>query len=522
MRLMCNAVRAAVAFAAAIASFSVVCAATCPFDTGGSDAINDGVVLTRYALGITGSPLIASTRYASLDPLQVKNNIECVGCALDVNGDGQIDAVDTTIIARHLMGFQGASLTAGLALGSAPSSSRPDTASVVSFLANGCATGTAVPAGTVNQTLRYSAANTLAATDDFNVLADGGILATDATVNAAFAANVPTTGVIPATGAGARMMWYPARAAFRAGYVNGAQWDDGNVGIASSATGHFTTASGFISTAMGSDTTASGSYSTAMGVGTTASALAATAMGSSTVAGALASTAMGIAAIIDTNATGSFLYGDGSATVHNSAPRQFLVLATGATAFYSGTNSGNSNQSTWPGVVLFGGSGSWATLSDRAAKDTFEDVDTRSVLDRVVALPMTTWHYHDQDKLIRHMGPVAQDFRLAFKLGEDDRHISGVDADGVALAAIQGLNTKLDDALKAKDTQIAALREEINAQRAALTELAELKAQFVAFRREQQSSASPEAALSRNDALPAARTTRAANVVSGSVALITK
>ena len=66
-------------------------ASTCPFDTGGSDAINDGVVLTRYALGITGAPLIASTRYASLNPLQVKANIECVGCALDINGDGIAD-----------------------------------------------------------------------------------------------------------------------------------------------------------------------------------------------------------------------------------------------------------------------------------------------------------------------------------------------------------------------------------------------------------------------------------------------
>jgi hypothetical protein len=66
-------------------------ASTCPFDTGGSDALNDGVVLTRYA---------------SLDPLQVKNNIECVGCALDMNGDGQIDTVDTTTIARYLLGLK--------------------------------------------------------------------------------------------------------------------------------------------------------------------------------------------------------------------------------------------------------------------------------------------------------------------------------------------------------------------------------------------------------------------------------
>ena len=37
------------------------------------------------------------------------------------------------------------------------------------------------------------------------------------------------------------------------------------------------------------------------------------------------------------------------------------------------------------------------------------------------------------------MGPTAQDFYAAFGLGEDERHISTVDADGVALAAIQGL-----------------------------------------------------------------------------------
>ena len=118
-------------------------ASTCPFDTGGSDALNDGVVLTRYALGITGAPLVASTRYASLDPLQVKANIECVGCALDINGDGMVDTVDTTIIARRLAGFTGASLTAGLALGSG---TRPDLAAVTSFLANGCAVGGAINA----------------------------------------------------------------------------------------------------------------------------------------------------------------------------------------------------------------------------------------------------------------------------------------------------------------------------------------------------------------------------------------
>ena len=126
-------------------SITSATAATCPFDTGASDALNDGVVLTRYALGITGSPMTASTRYASLDPLQVKNNIECVGCALDMNGDGQIDTVDTTIIARHLVGFTGGAVTNGLTLGAG---SRNTTAAVTSFLANGCAVGGAISAFT--------------------------------------------------------------------------------------------------------------------------------------------------------------------------------------------------------------------------------------------------------------------------------------------------------------------------------------------------------------------------------------
>jgi hypothetical protein len=40
---------------------------------------------------------------------------------------------------------------------------------------------------------------------------------------------------------------------------------------------------------------------------------------------------------------------------------------------------------------------------------------------------------------------MAQDFHAAFALnGEDDRSIATVDPDGVALAAIQGLNAKLE------------------------------------------------------------------------------
>src|SRR5688500_9536606 len=38
-------------------------------------------------------------------------------------------------------------------------------------------------------------------------------------------------GIIPATGRGERMMWYPYRAVFLAGGVFDTQWDDGNLGF---------------------------------------------------------------------------------------------------------------------------------------------------------------------------------------------------------------------------------------------------------------------------------------------------
>ena len=66
-------------------------------------------------------------------------------------------------------------------------------------------------------------------------------------------------------------------------------------------------------------------------------------------------------------------------------------------------------------------------------------MDGREVLRKIDAICVETWNYKTQGGSTRHMGPMAQDFYAAFGLGEDDKHISTVDADGVALAAIQAL-----------------------------------------------------------------------------------
>jgi len=98
--------------------------------------------------------------------------------------------------------------------------------------------------------------------------------------------------------------------------------------------------------------------------------------------------------------------------------------------------------------------------SDRNLKENFSGVRPRDVLDKVAGLTITRWNFKG-DAATPHLGPMAQDFHAAFALGTDDKHIATVDADGVALAAIQGLNQKVDDLrgeLKRRDAENAELK----------------------------------------------------------------
>ncbi len=160
--------------------------------------------------------------------------------------------------------------------------------------------------------------------------------------------------------------------------------------------------------------------------------------------------------------TGAFAWADSvDADFASQADNEFAVRATGGVRLVSAVDE--SGQPT-AGVALAPGSGSWSTLSDRAAKRNFEPVDGRRVLEQLAALPIQTWNYAQQDKSVRHLGPMAQDFQAAFHLGENERTISTVDADGVALAAIQGLHTLIleqKSELEARDARIERLEREL-------------------------------------------------------------
>ena len=124
-----------------------------------------------------------------------------------------------------------------------------------------------------------------------------------------------------------------------------------------------------------------------------------------------------------------------------TVPNYFYVRAEGGVTFLTNTSG-----LPLTGVVLAHGSSSWAPASDRNIKANFAPVDGRGVLARLLAMPIETWNYLSQDPAIRHIGPMAQDFAAAFGVGEDDRHILPIDANGVALAAIQALAARLEAA----------------------------------------------------------------------------
>jgi uncharacterized protein (TIGR02145 family) len=135
------------------------------------------------------------------------------------------------------------------------------------------------------------------------------------------------------SGRGTRLMWYPKKSAFRAGYVSENNWDIDSIGN--------------YSVAMGSDTKANGSYATAMGVSTIAKGLGSTALGFRTIAKGNISFAAGFM----TNATGNFSTALGKETEASGLNSTAIGNNTIANSYNSfaigGYNIGGGSQLSW-------------------------------------------------------------------------------------------------------------------------------------------------------------------------------
>jgi hypothetical protein len=113
-------------------------------------------------------------------------------------------------------------------------------------------------------------------------------------------------------------------------------------------------------------------------------------------------------------------------------------------------------------------------VSDRALKQNISQVDGREILRKLIEIPISRWSYKGQTPDIEHIGPMAQDFYAAFGLGDDERYISTIDPDGVALAAIQGLH----EMLREKDAEIAEIKKQNSDLQQRLSALEELFEKF--------------------------------------------
>ena len=312
----------------------------------------------------------------------------------------------------------------------------------------------------------------------FALLSDGGFLAR----------GTLGTGNIPASNIGTRMMWYPGKAAFRAGQVTIPAWDDGNIGNHSAAFGLNPVASGIYSfaagmdaaalgtasVALGSNAQATANYSTALGTTAIASGNFSLATGAQTTAGGYATTAMGLYAEATSAHAGSFVFGDASTNavgtrVQPTGTNQFVARAAGGFYFFTSSITAPVGSAGVPGVRLTPNGSGWISVSDVNAKENFRDLAPEDVLAKIAALPIREWNYKAQGATVRHWGPTAQDFKAAFELGEDPLGINSIDADGVALAAVKALEARTrqtnetlsreNDDLRARLARLEALLE---------------------------------------------------------------
>jgi hypothetical protein len=153
------------------------------------------------------------------------------------------------------------------------------------------------------------------------------------------------------------------------------------------------------------------------------------------------------------NNQGCFVWGDATdADIPCSTNNRTIFRSTGG--YYIYTNSGLTS-----GVYVSAGGGSWGSVSDRARKENLQPVDTPALLENLAAIEISTWNYTSQNPTIRHIGPMAHDFNalLPDLGGEGEAYINSLDADGVALAAIQELYAQN----KALEAESALLRQQI-------------------------------------------------------------
>jgi hypothetical protein len=450
-------------------------------ETGGCQ---NGVAVTKSAVSVTGG--VFSTQ------LDFGNEFPGVDRWLEISVKKPADASYTTLSPRQKIGavpyaIQAANVST--ASGNTVVTAINDTATTGSISAEKISEGVAkigvteqsstsidLTAPLINIKSIFDDGNTLPSdVGRFRVGRDGSLLASGRHLS----------GAIPATGLGTRLMWFPGKSAFRAGFVASDEWDDANVGNYSFAGGGrniakgiATVAFGRLNKAMGSDNIAMGysnivdapggaaigvynictgylclslgyenfsigAYSVALGNNNVAAGNNSFAIGSNASTCVTPLDFTGTYPTCGSTADGAFVWSDGGLTVQAQAGREFRARAFGGFRFRTSeaANAAVGVDSNI-GCDLDTNSSTWTCASSRSIKENFNPVNGEDILGRLKKMPMTTWNFIGEQGTPRHLGPVAEDFFKAFELGKSEKSIGVQDLAGVSLAATKALEER--------------------------------------------------------------------------------
>ena len=169
---------------------------------------------------------------------------------------------------------------------------------------------------------------------------------------------------------------------------------------------------------------------------------------SSTVPGGVANEASGddcfaAGSYAHADHNGCFIWADTSGVAFPSIrENEFAARVTGGVRFVTGLDP---QGHPIAGVSVAPGASAWGILCDRNAKKNFAPLDGEEVLRKLEGVPIQTWNYKwESDDAVPNIGPMAQDFKAAFYPGRDDKIITTLEFDGVELAAIKGLDEKVE------------------------------------------------------------------------------
>ncbi|MEO5673329.1 MAG: tail fiber domain-containing protein [Chitinophagales bacterium] len=138
------------------------------------------------------------------------------------------------------------------------------------------------------------------------------------------------------------------------------------------------------------------------------------------------SSAIGNGAVVTTS--NSMRFGNNNVTFWG-----FGANASNGKALIVGSTASNGN-----GAYCTNG-GTWTNASSRELKENFSSPDKDDVLNRINQLAIDKWSYKGSENEY-HIGPMAEDFFAAFRVGIDDESISTIDPAGIALIGIQALS----------------------------------------------------------------------------------